>query len=147
MLLSKKIGVYLNQAHFLFKQCFLTELVANNVDLTPEQYLLIDLLWDEGPLTQQEIANQMQKDKNSITKLIDGLEKKGYVFRETDTEDRRKNLVVVTKMGQAKKQEITRIAIDAADNILSGIPTDELDTVVEVLNKLNKNMKNLLQRK
>ncbi|MEJ1729757.1 hypothetical protein SMA90_25835, partial [Escherichia coli] len=61
MLLSKKIGVYLNQAHFLFKQCFLTELVANNVDLTPEQYLLIDLLWDEGPLTQQEIANQMQK--------------------------------------------------------------------------------------
>lgn len=141
------MGVYLNQAHFLFKQCFLTELVANNVDLTPEQYLLIDLLWDEGPLTQQEIANQMQKDKNSITKLIDGLEKKGYVFRETDTEDRRKNLVVVTKMGQAKKQEITRIAIDAADNILSGIPTDELDTVVEVLNKLNKNMKNLLQRK
>ncbi len=147
MLLSKKIGVYLNQAHFLFKQCFLSELVASNVNLTPEQYLLIDLLWDEGPLTQQQIANQMQKDKNSITRLIDGLEKKGYVIRETDTEDRRKNLVMVTEMGQAKKQEITRIAIDAADNILGGIPTEELNTVVEVLNKLNKNMKKLLQKK
>ncbi|HPW78640.1 MAG: HTH-type transcriptional regulator MhqR [Bacteroidetes bacterium ADurb.Bin037] len=147
MLLSKKIGVYLNQAHFLFKQCFLAELVASNVNLTPEQYLLIDLLWDEGPLTQQQIANQMQKDKNSITRLIDGLEKKGYVIRETDTEDRRKNLVMVTEMGQAKKQEITRIAIDAADNILGGIPTEELNTVVEVLNKLNKNMKKLLQKK
>ena len=141
------MGVYLNQAHFLFKQCFLSELVASNVNLTPEQYLLIDLLWDEGPLTQQQIANQMQKDKNSITRLIDGLEKKGYVIRETDTEDRRKNLVMVTEMGQAKKQEITRIAIDAADNILGGIPTEELNTVVEVLNKLNKNMKKLLQKK
>ena len=136
----------MNQAHFLFKQCFLSELVANNVDLTPEQYLLIDLLWDEGPLTQQEIANQMQKDKNSITKLIDGLEKKGYVVRETNTEDRRKNLVVVTKMGEGKKQEITRIAINAADNILGGIPLVELNTVVEVLNKLNRNMKNLLKK-
>ncbi|MDD2330011.1 MAG: MarR family transcriptional regulator [Bacteroidales bacterium] len=141
------MGVYLNQAHFLFKQCFLSELVANNVDLTPEQYLLIDLLWDEGPLTQQEIANQMQKDKNSITKLIDGLEKKGYVVRETNPKDRRKNRVIVTKTGEAKKQEITRIAINAADNILGGIPTEELNTVVEVLNKLNKNMKKLLEKK
>jgi DNA-binding MarR family transcriptional regulator len=147
MLLSKKMGVYLNQAHFLFKQCFLSELVANNVDLTPEQYLLIDLLWDEGPLTQQEIADQMQKDKNSITKLIDGLEKKGYVTRETNPRDRRKNRVVVTKTGEEKKQEITRIAINAADNILGGIPTEELNTVVEVLNKLNKNMKKLLRKK
>ena len=140
------MGVYLNQAHFLFKQCFLSELVNNNVDLTPEQYLLIDLLWDEGPLTQQQIADQMQKDKNSITKLIDGLEKKGYVIGETNTEDRRKNLVVVTKMGEGKKQEITRIAINAADNILGGIPLVELNTVVEVLNKLNRNMKNLLKK-
>jgi DNA-binding MarR family transcriptional regulator len=74
------------------------------------------------------------------------LEKKGYVIRETNTEDRRKNLVVVTKMGEGKKQEITRIAINAADNILGGIPLVELNTVVEVLNKLNRNMKNLLKK-
>lgn len=147
MLLSKKMGVYLNQAHSLFKQCFLTELVNNNVDITPEQYLLIDLLWDEGPLTQKEIADRMQKDKNSITKLIDGLEKKGYVSRKTDNDDRRRNVVEVTTFGQAQKQEITHIAINAADNILGGIPDDELAKVVEVLNKLNKNMKKLLKKK
>ncbi len=89
----------------------------------------------------------MQKDKNSITKLIDGLEKKGYVRRETDSEDRRKNVVVVTAFGQAQKQEITHIAINAADNILGGIPEDELAAVVDVLNKLNKNMKKLLKKK
>ena len=141
------MGVYLNQAHFLFKQCCLTELVNNNVDITPEQYLLIDLLWDEGPLTQKEIADRMQKDKNSITKLIDGLEKKGYVLRETDNNDRRKNVVVVTAYGQAQKQEITHIAINAAGNILGGIPEDELAKVAEVLNKLNKTMKKLLKKK
>jgi len=64
---------------------------------------LIDLLWDEGPLTQQEIAIQMQKDKNSITKLIDGLQRKGYVVRKIDSDDRRKNMVHVTAMGQGKK--------------------------------------------
>ncbi len=146
MILSKKIGVYLNQAHFLFKQCFLNELVKNNIDLTPEQYLLIDLLWDNGKMTQQEIANEMQKDKNSITKLIDGLQKKGYVIRQADSEDRRKNLVLVTEMGQKQKTEVTRIAINAVDQILNGIPTDELNAVVDVLSKLNKNMKRLLNK-
>lgn len=146
MILSKKVGVYLNQTHFLFKQCFLYELVESNVDLTPEQYLLIDLLWDEGPMTQQEIATVMEKDKNSITKLIDGLEKKDYVFRKTDPDDRRKNYVHVTEKGQQQKQEITRIAINAADNILKGIPTNDLNTMVEVLSKLNKNMKRILNK-
>lgn len=97
-------------------------------------------------MTQQEIADEMQKDKNSITKLIDGLQKKGYVIRQADAEDRRKNLVLVTDMGQKQKMEVTRIAIDAVDNILNGIPIDELNTVVEVLSKLNKNMKRLLKK-
>ena len=117
------------------------------MDITPEQYLLIDLLWDEGPLTQKEIADRMQKDKNSITKLIDGLEKKGYVSRKTDNDDRRRNVVALTTFGQAQKQEITHIALIAAGNILGGIPEDELAKVAEVLNKLNKNMKKLLKKK
>lgn len=49
-------------------------------------------------------------------------------------------------MGQKQKMEVTRIAIDAVDNILNGIPTNELNSVVEVLGKLNKNMKKLLKK-
>lgn len=147
MILSKQVGVYLNQVHNLFKQGFVTQLANNHIDLTAEQYLLLDLLWDEGALTQQKIAQQMEKDKNSITKLLDGLEKKEYVIRVNDPEDRRKKIIVVTRKGHRQKRKITRIAIQAADTILDGIPIEELNLLVAVLNKLGDNIKKMLQEK
>ena len=36
----------------------------------------MDTLWNEGKMSQQQIADTILKDKNSVVKLIDGLEKK-----------------------------------------------------------------------
>ncbi len=144
MILSKQLGVYLNQTHCLYKQCFFNKLIENGIDLTPEQFLVIDILWDDGSMSQQEIANLMEKDKNSITKLVDGLEKKEYVVRQADPDDRRKNNVVVTSKGIRLKRSITRVAVDAAAGIMDGIPQEELEQFVQVLHKLSDNMKRMM---
>ena len=73
MLLTKEVAVELNLTHCKLKQFMATMLKLNNIDLTPEQFLLIDLLWNQGSLSQQQLADMMQKDKNSITKLIDAI--------------------------------------------------------------------------
>ena len=75
MILSKEIAVYLNLSACKLKQYTAAILKQNNVGLTPEQFLLIDLLWNQGSMTQQQMADAMQKDKNSITKLVDALVK------------------------------------------------------------------------
>ena len=71
MLLSKKIAVELNLAGCKLKQYTAAMLKFHNIDLTPEQFLLLDLLWNKGPLSQQELADSLLKDKNSVTKLVD----------------------------------------------------------------------------
>ena len=71
MLLSKELVVELNIIGYKLKHFIAVMLNRYDVPLTPEQFLLIDLLWNEGPKTQQELADQMQKDKNSVTKFID----------------------------------------------------------------------------
>lgn len=144
MILSKQLGVYLNQTHCLYKQCFCYRLIENEIDLTPEQFLVIDILWDDGSMSQQEIANLMEKDKNSITKLVDGLEKREYVVREPDPIDRRKNNVVVTRKGIRLKRRITRVAVEAAAAIMDGIPDEELEEFVQTLHKLCHNMKKMM---
>ena len=88
MLLTKEVAVELNLTHCKLKQFMATMLKLNNIDLTPEQFLLIDLLWNQGSLSQQQLADMMQKDKNSITKLIDAIEQKGYVVRKQNPTDR-----------------------------------------------------------
>ena len=60
MLLSKRIAVDINIAGCRLKQYTAAMLKQQKIDLTPEQFLLIDLLWNQGPLSQQDLADQMQ---------------------------------------------------------------------------------------
>ena len=140
MLLSKEVAVYLNLSACRFKQYTASMLKRNNVDLTPEQFLLIDLLWNSGPMSQQKLADTMQKDKNSITKLIDGLEKKLLVERRQDRKDRRSNTIVLTRKAEEMKLETKEKGIFILDSILEGISEEELRGFLSTLEKLNRNM-------
>ena len=71
MLLSKEIAVELNLTGCKLKQFIAARLRQMNVPLTPEQFMLIDLLWNHGEMSQQQLADRLQKDKNSVTKLVD----------------------------------------------------------------------------
>ena len=74
MILNKQVGVFLNLVHFRFKQYLSAIFAKHGYDLTPEQFLVLDTLWDDGVLSQQELADILKKDKNSVTKLIDALD-------------------------------------------------------------------------
>lgn len=140
MLLSKEIAVYLNLAACKLKQYSAAMLKQYNVGLTPEQFLLIDLLWNQGPMSQQQMADLMQKDKNSITKLVDALEKKGLVVRKKDDTDRRSNLLVLTSEADGLKMDAKEKGISILDSILEGISEEELKSFLDTLAKLTNNM-------
>lgn len=140
MILNKQVGVFLNLVHCQFKQYLNKIFQRHGFNLTPEQFLVMDTLWDEGVLSQQQIADIIIKDKNSVTKLIDALEKKGLVSRITDPLDRRLNKIHITQKAASIKDDITQIALDSTNAIVKGIPRDELVTFVKVLNKMSDNI-------
>jgi len=112
----------------------------NGINLTPEQFLLLDILWNQGPMSQHAIANAMQKDKNSITKLLDALEKKELIIRKQDSSDRRSNKVILTEKAEQMKEETKKFGISMLDNMLEGIDEDELRQFLITLNKITKAM-------
>ena len=112
----------------------------NGVNLTAEQYLVMDTLWNEGTLTQQAIAFIIQKDKNSVTQFIDNLEKKGLVARSVSKDDRRVNNIVVTKEGMALKDSTKQLAIETMEKALEGISEQDVLTFVDVLKKVCANI-------
>lgn len=119
-------------------------LKKRGVPLTPEQFILIDLLWNQGPMSQQQLADQMQKDKNSVTKLVDAIEKKGFVVRQQNSLDRRSNTIVLTEMAERLKSGAKQSGIDILDMMLEGIDEKELRAFLHTLDKLDQNMSNLL---
>ena len=140
MILVKQAGVYVNILNCKLKKHLAEVFKKNGVNLTAEQYLVMDTLWNEGTLTQQAIAFIIQKDKNSVTQFIDNLEKKGLVTRSVDKEDRRVNNIVVTEEGMALKDSTKQLAIDTMNKALDGISEDDLNTFVDVLKKVCANI-------
>ncbi len=142
MILNKQVGVFLNIVHFRFKQYLSSIFTKYGFNLTPEQYLVMDTLWDDGILSQQELADKLNKDKNSVTKLIDALEKKNLVKRVSDAHDRRINMIHFTDHSLTIKDRITEIAIETTNSIIKDIPEEDLKTLVKVLLKMADNMEN-----
>ena len=140
MLLSKEVAVELNLTGCKLKQFIAAKLKQMDVPLTPEQFILIDLLWNQGSMSQQQLADQMQKDKNSVTKLVDALERKGFVVREQNRQDRRSNTLVLTEKAEALKHGAKQKGISILDEMLVGINEEELRSFLVTLHKLNRNM-------
>lgn len=140
MLLSKEIAVELNLTGCKLKQFIAANLRKLDVPLTPEQFMLIDLLWNQGEMSQQELADQLQKDKNSVTKLVDAIERKGFVVRQQNLNDRRSNTLVLTEKANQLKPGAKQKGISILDQMLEGISEEELRSFLDTLKKLNANM-------
>ena len=142
MMLIKEIAVYVNFLNSRIKKCFIDRLQKNGINVTPEQYLVLDILWEQQSLSQQNIADIIQKDKNSVTKIIDSLEKKNLVNRVVDKKDRRINKIELTPDGLALEKITTEVAISFMNDVVKDIDSQDLDKLVEVMRKLKYNLDN-----
>ena len=140
MLLMKKVAVYINILNCSLIKYFAKELSRNDINLTPEQYLVMDVLWDAETLSQQAIADIIQKDKNSVTKFIDSLEKKGLVYRTVNKKDRRVNDIIVTEEGKKLKTKTTEVAIKMMRNVLDNIKEEDLMAFDKVMMQIKDNI-------
>ena len=140
MVLEKQAFLFLNIAHNSMKQSLSDTFRKGGFKLSPEQFLVMDTLWDEGVLTQQQIADITMRDKNSIVKLIDGLESRKLVTRVSNPNDRRQNLIKVTPYSLKIREEVEALAYEAVGKILGEISQEDLNVFIKVLAMMEKNM-------
>ena len=140
MVLEKQLFLFLNIVHSSMKQLLSDSFRNGGFKLSPEQFLVMDTLWDEGVLTQQQIADITMRDKNSIVKLIDGLESRKLVRRVSNPDDRRQNLIKVTPYSLKIKGEVEALAYESVYRIIGDISRDELKLFVKVLAMMERNI-------
>ena len=110
------------------------------LEITIEQWSILYHLWKEDCLSQQELCNRTFRDKPSITRLIDNLEKQAMVIRMPSKTDRRINLVCLTDAAK----EIQNLTIDLANQTMSealvGVKKEEIEIVKIVFQKVYDNL-------
>ena len=92
-------------------------------------------------VTQQELCNATYKDKPSMTRLIDNMERMHLVVRISDKSDRRINLIHLTKTGKELEEKARYVANRTLKEALYGLTTEELRISQNVLRKIFTNTK------
>lgn len=115
--------------------------VQKNIDITPEQWSVMACLWNKDKVTQQTLCKLTSKDKPSITRLIDKLEKRNYVVRVSDPTDRRINLIHLTHAGAELQQKASDIIQNVTEATLSNISERDLNQFRATLKKILTNLK------
>ena len=113
----------------------------NGIDISPEQWTILLSLWEKDGVTQQELCNATFKDKPSMTRLIDNMERQHLVVRISDKRDRRTNLIHLTKTGRELEKQAFVIANQTLKEALDGVPLEDLKIGQEVLRKIFMNTK------
>ncbi len=132
-LLTGRLFMYINR---YIAQQFKNSAVA----LTREQWTILVQLWKQDGVSQQVIADETGRDKPSTTRLLDHLEKDGYLERKAAAGDRRLNLIFLNEKGKEAEQGVMQVANQALDDITAGLSTEEMETVKKVFEKIYSNI-------
>jgi DNA-binding MarR family transcriptional regulator len=117
------------------------------LNLTIEQWSVLYQLWKHDGTSQQELCNMTFRDKPSITRLVDNLEKLQLVKRVPSESDRRINLVFLTKHGIKLEEQTMLLAEQTLNEALTDIPAENINLCKEILQQVYENLSENLKLK
>jgi DNA-binding MarR family transcriptional regulator len=139
--LENSLGMLLDWASQFMRLELNRKFTAAGLQATSEQWKILIILWFEDGLTQQQLAEKTNKNKVSVVKLVDGLERRGLVNRRPDPKDRRINRIFLMPKGKTIQEKMIKLAKQNLDQAATGIDAAEMTTCKKVLKQIISNMK------
>jgi DNA-binding MarR family transcriptional regulator len=103
---------------------------------TFQQYNVLRIIHEQGPVGQTEIGRQLMVSAPVVTRLVGGLAELRLVERTKDPADRRAVRLVLTAAGRRKSAAMRRSLLAAATELVESLPTERRATVADALDEL-----------
>jgi MarR family transcriptional regulator for hemolysin len=97
---------------------------ARHLGLTRPQWRVLAGLYGNDGMTQSELSEHISIARSPLGKIVDQLERIGYVERQHDPDDRRINRLFITGEVEPLLQPARELAIDLEQRALDGVPTE-----------------------
>ncbi len=112
-----------------------------HLDVTRYHFILSLIYYHDGQLTQNALAQILDKDKSAMVSIINALTAKGLVYRESNPNDRREHLLRVTDKAKLAVPEIVETFENINTDIAKGISAHEMKIFESVLQRMQTNIK------
>ena len=93
--------------------------------LTYPQYLVLLVLWEKNAQPVNDIAKRLFLETNTVTPLLQRMEKEGIITRSRGKKDARQMIVNLTEAGKGLKGKLTNVPRTIASSVLCNSITEE----------------------
>lgn len=111
----------------------------NLIGIIPSHGDILSLLLRKESMAMKDIAATIEKDKSTVTTLVDKLVNMGYVEKRQDCDDNRVTLVSLTDKGKALRKDFREISERLVTTAYKNVPLKEQEALIIALHKINSN--------
>jgi DNA-binding MarR family transcriptional regulator len=135
------VGYLLRDTYRAFTKLLQSRISTEGV--TIGQWYFLRVLWDEDGLTQRELSQRVGMMEPTTVTALNGMEKRGYVKRVRNAEDKRKVNIYLTDRGRALRNILLPHAIDVNIRAVAGVSAEDVEALRRTLHAMKRNLAEL----
>jgi DNA-binding MarR family transcriptional regulator len=136
---------YIGKTMKFADMCICSEMTKQGYNLSRTQIVMLKVLHQQGALPQNDLAFLTERDKTSLTRLINTLEKKNLVARISSPDDKRVNMIHLTTNGEKLFAEVRPLMKEIIGEMQNGLSEDDKETVKKAMLIIQENCIKKLQ--
>lgn len=114
----------------------------HNIAISKQQWIILKILSENhNGVIQNELAFITNRNKASLTRIINGMEKNKLVTRVQSKKDSRKNIINITTKGSELFLKTKPLILKSVLKIQEGITEDEMKSFIHIMSKIQLNLK------
>lgn len=133
------LGFILNRTSTKFKNELFQRF--KEYDVTPEQWSVLNCLWEQEGVTPKELSDAISKDKSNTNRILEKLEMKEFIIRKPHPLDKRAFQIFLTDRGWSIREELIPKAMKVLEDAVRGIEEDKVEEMKKLLNQMYYNLK------
>jgi DNA-binding MarR family transcriptional regulator len=138
--LEDNLGYHIGKTFKIMHYAIQKLLENGGFDISSDQWIVMIFIYHKGSTSQQFLARIVSKDKATITRVIDDLEKKNYVSRIPGKVDRREKMISLTKSGEQYARKIFPFMQKWSEDMTNNITAKEFESLKKTLKKITDNI-------
>ena len=108
--------------------------------ITQGQPRILNFLSQHDGCIQRDLGDQCRLEPATVTNILSGMEKAGFVERRTEPGDRRVLRVFLTSKGRAAQRQVERVNIALEEECFTGFTDEEKSRAADMLRRMVDNL-------
>lgn len=138
--LEKALPFLIHACYQQLRSLTYKEFLGHGLELTPEQWVVLVQLWEKDGQSQSALSERTLRDRPTMSRILDTMEKSDLVTRVVDEHDARSRLVKLTRTGKSLQAKLVPVAKKLVARLERDIPERDLETTHRTLTHMLANL-------